>query len=73
MATILPTRALGKNGPQVTALGFGLMGLSAFYGETQSDEERFKILNAAHERGEYFWDSADVYARSALFTTNVNR
>jgi len=25
MAAILPTRSLGRNGPQVTALGFGLM------------------------------------------------
>lgn len=29
----LPTRQLGKNGPQVPALGFGLMELSAAYGK----------------------------------------
>ncbi|KAI9841660.1 MAG: hypothetical protein M1837_000454, partial [Sclerophora amabilis] len=57
----LPTRQLGKNGPQVTALGFGAMGLSAFYGQAESDEERFKILDRAFELGEVFWDSADVY------------
>lgn len=28
MPTGVKTRALGKNGPQVPALGFGLMGLS---------------------------------------------
>ena len=27
----LTTRQLGKNGPQVTALGFGAMGLSGMY------------------------------------------
>ena len=27
----------------VSALGFGLMGISAFYGQTQSDEERFAV------------------------------
>lgn len=56
-----PTRALGRNGPQVTALGFGAMGLSIAYGAPESDEERFKILDRAHELGQRFWDSADVY------------
>ena len=36
------------------------MGLSAFYGATESDEERFKILDAAHEMGETNWDTADM-------------
>ena len=37
------------------------MGLSAFYGKPESDEDRFKILDKAYEMGETFWDSADVY------------
>ena len=57
----LPTRQLGKNGPQVAALGFGAMGLSAFYGATEPDEERFKFLDKAYEMGETNWDSADIY------------
>ena len=57
----LPTRPLGRNGPQVTALGFGAMGLSAFYGATEPDEQRFTVLDRAHELGQTFWDSADVY------------
>ena len=61
MPAKLPTRQLGKNGPQVTALGFGAMGLSAFYGAPASDEERFKILDRAYELGVTFWDSADIY------------
>ncbi|KAI5837485.1 NADP-dependent oxidoreductase domain-containing protein [Morchella snyderi] len=59
--TILPTRPLGRNGPQVNALGLGLMGLSAFYGKVDSDEERFKVLDRAHELGERFWDTSDFY------------
>lgn len=40
------------------------MGLSAFYGKPESDEERFKILDRAYEMGERFWDSADIYQDS---------
>ncbi len=61
MAPQLPTRKLGKNGPAVPALGFGLMGLSAFYGKADSDEARFVVLDRAYELGERFWDSADMY------------
>jgi len=55
----LPTRKIGKD--NVTAIGFGLMGLSAFYGPIENDEERFKVLDAAIEEGCTFWDSADIY------------
>jgi len=55
----LPTRKIGKD--NVTAIGFGLMGLSAYYGPIENDEERFKVLDAAIEEGCTFWDSADIY------------
>ncbi len=60
----IPTRQLGKNGPQVSALGLGTMCLSAFYGATASDEERFKVLDRAIELGSTFFDSADIYGDS---------
>jgi aryl-alcohol dehydrogenase-like predicted oxidoreductase len=56
------TRNLGRGGPLVTAVGLGLMGLSAFYGKPMPDEERFAFLSHAHRVGERFWDSADAYA-----------
>lgn len=40
------------------------MGLSAFYGQAESDEARFKVLDRALELGETFWDSADMYMDS---------
>jgi aryl-alcohol dehydrogenase-like predicted oxidoreductase len=60
----IPTRQLGKNGPQVSALGYGTMGLSGFYGATASDEERFKVLDRTIELGFTYFDSADIYGDS---------
>ncbi|EHK45977.1 uncharacterized protein TrAtP1_013055 [Trichoderma atroviride] len=60
-ASKLPTKALGRNGPLVSTLGFGAMGLSASYGFGGSDEDRFKVLDRAYELGSTFWDTADVY------------
>ncbi|MCJ1311719.1 hypothetical protein MMC25_005392 [Agyrium rufum] len=60
----LPTRPLGRNGPQVTAMGFGLMGLSFAYGDAGTDEERLQFLDEVYDRGELFWDSADIYGDS---------
>lgn len=59
----LPARQLGNNGPFVTAIGFGTMGLSAFYGKPKPDAERFAVLDAAYEKGELHWDSADMYGK----------
>ncbi|TCD71598.1 hypothetical protein EIP91_007345 [Steccherinum ochraceum] len=62
MVPQLPTRQLGND--QVTAIGWGAMGLSAYYGTPQADEERFKLLDAVYANGCTFWDSADVYGDS---------
>lgn len=58
------TRKLGKNGPEVTALGFGTMGLSSFYGAPKPDKERFAMLDHIYDAGERFWDTADMYGDS---------
>jgi len=57
----MPTRQLGKNGPYVSAIGFGAMGLSAFYGTPAPDEERFKVLDRVIELGSTYIDSANIY------------
>ena len=48
-----------KTMPQLSLTPF--TGLSGFYGATESDEDRFKVLDRAYELGETFWDSADMY------------
>lgn len=62
------TVPLGKNGPKVPALGFGLMGMSIGYGTAPSDEERFKVLDRAFELGATFWDTAESVPPFRAFT-----
>ncbi|KAF1982812.1 aldo-keto reductase [Aulographum hederae CBS 113979] len=57
----LPTRPLGKDGPQLPRLGVGLMGLSGTYGLPAPDEDRLAFLDELHKRGKVFWDTADEY------------
>jgi aryl-alcohol dehydrogenase-like predicted oxidoreductase len=62
--SLISERQLGKNGPKVSAIGYGTMGLSTAYGNIGSDEERFKVLDRAIELGSTYFDSADIYGDS---------
>ncbi|KAL0958267.1 hypothetical protein HGRIS_000419 [Hohenbuehelia grisea] len=62
-AKSFPTRQLGRNGPTVSAIGFGAMGIGAFYGTTD-EKQAYETLTYAADRGVTFWDTSDLYGTS---------
>lgn len=54
-------RTLGKNGLEVSALGFGSMGMSASYGVRQDETEMMALCRAVVDRGVTFFDTAESY------------
>jgi aryl-alcohol dehydrogenase-like predicted oxidoreductase len=54
-------RKLGRNGLEVSALGFGCMGLSFGYGPATEKNEAIKLIRAAYDLGVTFFDTAEAY------------
>ncbi|MGY5811422.1 aldo/keto reductase [Rhizobium sp. LEGMi198b] len=53
-------RRLGVNGPDVSAIGYGAMGITLWYGS--SDEQQgFETIRRAYDLGVTFFDTAEVY------------
>jgi aryl-alcohol dehydrogenase-like predicted oxidoreductase len=53
-------RRLGRNGPEVSAIGLGCMGMSEFY-VGGSEQESIATIHHALDRGVTFLDTADMY------------
>ena len=60
----LPRRRLGSQGPEVSALGLGCMGMSDFYGPAD-DAQSLAVLHHALDIGVNFLDTADMYGIGA--------
>jgi aryl-alcohol dehydrogenase-like predicted oxidoreductase len=54
-------RILGSSKLEVSALGFGCMGLNFSYGPAADRQEAIALLRSAVERGVTFFDTAEVY------------
>ena len=54
-------RMLGKSGLEVSALGFGCMGLSFGFGPATERDEAITVIRAAYDDGVTFFDTAEAY------------
>jgi aryl-alcohol dehydrogenase-like predicted oxidoreductase len=54
-------RNLGKSGLEVSAIGFGCMGLNFAYGEAMDRQSAISLIRAAFESGVTFFDTAEAY------------
>jgi aryl-alcohol dehydrogenase-like predicted oxidoreductase len=57
----MKTRTLGRNGPTISAIGLGCMGMSFAYGGGGDRAESLATLERALELGVDFLDTADIY------------
>ena len=54
-------RHLGRSGLEVSAIGYGCMGLTGTYGEAADRVDAIALLRAAVERGVTLFDTAEAY------------
>lgn len=57
----MDTRTLGTDGPAVSEIGFGCMGLSHGYGAAVEDAHGIDVIRRAVDLGVTFFDTAQVY------------
>lgn len=56
----MKTRRLGREGPQISAVGLGCMGMSEFYGPAE-EAQSISVIHRALDIGVNFLDTADMY------------
>jgi aryl-alcohol dehydrogenase-like predicted oxidoreductase len=57
----MQTRKLGNGNLEVSALGFGCMGLNYAYGQALDRQAAIDLIRAAFDRGVTFFDTAEAY------------
>ena len=60
---MLKQRSLGRQGLTVAEIGFGTMGMTAFYGSGGTSDEHVAVIRLAFELGVTLFDTAELYNR----------
>jgi aryl-alcohol dehydrogenase-like predicted oxidoreductase len=58
---MMKKRKLGNSGLEVSAIGYGAMGLSHGYGPATDKQQAIALVREAFERGVTFFDTAQIY------------
>src|SRR6202451_3479278 len=58
---MMQKRKLGNSGLEVSALGFGCMGLSFGFGPATEKNEAIRVIRSAYDGGVTFFDTAEAY------------
>ena len=66
-------RTLGSGGLDVSALGYGCMGLNFSYGESLANADSVRLIRDAVDRGVTFFDTAEVYGPSPTRNWSARR
>ncbi len=59
------SRALGRGGPAIPAIGLGCMAMSEFYGPASDRRRAIEVIHRALDIGVTFLDTADMYGAGA--------
>ncbi len=65
-------RGLGTNGPRVSAVGLGCMGMSGVYGSAD-DDESVATIHAALDAGVTVLDTGDFYGGATMSCWSAGR
>ncbi len=57
----MKTRRLGPNGPEVSAIGLGCMGMASFYGTPSDEAQATAVIHRALDLGITLFDTAEMY------------
>lgn len=57
----MKTRRLGPNGPEVSAIGLGCMGMASFYGQPSDEAQATAVIHRALDLGVTLFDTAEMY------------
>ena len=65
-------RKIGSQGLMASSLGFGAMGLTAFYGPPSPDDASMKVIKTCLDHGVNLIDTAEVYRSDVANVTRLS-